>query len=90
MMQADGRLVEHVEHAAQLRADLRCQANALAFAAGKRGRRAIERDVAEADGVQKLQALGDLVHDAAGDLLLALGQLDLCAPSPARAKPAAP
>ena len=36
-VQADGRLVEHVEHAAQARADLRGQANALRFAAGKRG-----------------------------------------------------
>jgi hypothetical protein len=33
MMQADRRLVQHVEHAAQLRANLRGQADALAFAA---------------------------------------------------------
>jgi hypothetical protein len=36
-MQADGRFVEHVQHAAQLRADLRGQPDALRFAAGKRG-----------------------------------------------------
>ena len=33
-MQADRRLVEHVQHAAQLRADLRRQPDALRFAAG--------------------------------------------------------
>jgi hypothetical protein len=33
-MQPDGRLIEHVQHAAQLRADLRGQADALRFAAG--------------------------------------------------------
>ena len=34
-MQADGRLVEHVEHAGQAAADLAGQANALRFAAGQ-------------------------------------------------------
>ena len=38
LVQADGGLVEHVKHAAQARADLRGQADALAFAARKRGR----------------------------------------------------
>ena len=36
-MQADGGLVQHVEHAAQFRADLRGQTDALRFAAGERG-----------------------------------------------------
>ncbi len=35
MMQTDRRLIEHVQHAAQLRANLRRQANALAFAAAQ-------------------------------------------------------
>ena len=38
-VQADRRLVEHVEHAAQAAADLAGQANALRFAAGERRRR---------------------------------------------------
>ena len=33
LVQADGRLVEHIEHAGQPRADLRGQPDALAFAA---------------------------------------------------------
>ena len=34
-MQADGRLVEHVEHAAQVRAELRGEPDALGFAAAQ-------------------------------------------------------
>src|SRR4029077_10626031 len=37
-MQADGRLLKHIEDAAQARADLRRETDALRFAAGKRGR----------------------------------------------------
>ena len=58
-MQPDRRLVEHVEHAAQPRADLRRQANPLRFAAGKRGRRAVERQIAQPDVQQKIDALGN-------------------------------
>ena len=36
LMQADGGLVQHIEHAGQAGADLRGQADALAFAAGQR------------------------------------------------------
>jgi hypothetical protein len=73
-VQADGGLVEHVEHAAQLRADLRRQANALRFAAGKSGGGAIQAEVAEADGEQKIEARGDFGERAAGDVALALRQ----------------
>ena len=76
MMQADRRLVEHVEHAAQLRANLRGQTNALAFAAGKRRRRAVERNVIQSHGIQELQTLDHFVHDAPGDLFFAPRQLD--------------
>ncbi len=88
MVQADGRLVEHVEHAAQLRSDLRGQANALALAAGERGRRAVERNVAQTDCVQKLQALDDLMHDAAGNQRFPSRELDFSGQLRARAKPA--
>ncbi len=84
MMQPNRRLVQHIEHAAQLRSDLCSQPNALTFAAGERRRRSVERNVAQPDGIQKLQALDNLVHDAAGDLLLAPGQLDSLAFSRAR------
>ena len=67
MMQSDGRLVEHIKHAAQFRSDLRRQTNALAFAAGKCRRRTVERNVAQPDRIQKLQPLDNLMHDAAGN-----------------------
>ena len=73
-VQADGRLVEHVEHAAQARADLRRQANALRFAAGKRGGGAVQAEVAEADGEQKIEARGNFGQRAPGDVGLPLRQ----------------
>src|ERR1700683_3190054 len=76
MMKTDGRLVEHVEHTAQFRSDLRGQTNALAFTAGKSRRRAVERNVAQSDCLQKLQTFDDLVHDASGDNRLSSGELD--------------
>ena len=51
LVQADRGLVEHVEHAAKPRADLRGEADTLALAAGERRRRAVEREVVEADAV---------------------------------------
>ena len=71
-VQADGRLVEHVEHAAQARADLRGQANALRFAAGKRCGGAVQAEIAEADGEQKIEARGNFGEGAAGDVRLPL------------------
>ena len=53
VVQADGRFVENVEHAAQLRSDLGREADALAFSAGERGGGAAEREIAESDVVQK-------------------------------------
>ena len=74
-MQADGRLVEHVEHAAQLRSDLRGQADALRLAARKRGGGAVQAQVVQPDRRKKLQPPADLVQHAAGDLRLAVVEL---------------
>ena len=73
-MQADRGLVQHVEHAGQARADLRGEADALALAAGERAGVARERQVVEPDVDQEIQALADLLQDAAGDLVLLLVQ----------------
>ena len=56
LMQADGGLVQDIEHAHQAGADLRGQADALCFAAGEGGRRARQREVGQAHAVQKAQA----------------------------------
>ena len=77
LVQADRRLVEHVEHAGQVRADLRGQADALPFAARQRRGAPAEREVADADVVQEAQAIADLAQDAARDQVLAVGQLEL-------------
>ena len=55
-MQADGGLVEDAAHAAQVRAELRRQADALRLAARQRGRGAVQRQVAEADVLQEGEA----------------------------------
>ena len=66
-VQADARLVEHVEHAHQAGADLRRQADALRLAAGERARAAVEVQIVEADTQQELEAAADLLeHLAAG------------------------
>src|SRR5437016_5643648 len=75
-MQSDRRLIEDVEHAHQLRADLRGQTDALPFAAGERRGVAVEREVADADRVEETEAVADFLEDLAGDLLLARIELD--------------
>ena len=75
LMQPDGRLVEHVQHAGQPGADLRGEPDALAFAAGQRAGISAEREIVEADIVQEAQALADFLQDARGDLVLLGGEL---------------
>ena len=70
-VQADGRLVEDVAHAAQVGAELRGEPDALRLAAGERRRRAVERQVGEADLVQEGEARLQLGDDVARDLGLA-------------------
>jgi hypothetical protein len=55
LVQADGRLVEHVEHAHEARADLAGQTDALGLAARQRGRRAVQREVVEAHVEQEAE-----------------------------------
>ena len=76
LVQADRRLVEHVQHAGQVRADLRGEANALAFAARQRGRRSRQREIADADVVEEPQPIADLLQDARRDDRFAIVQLE--------------
>ena len=59
-MQADGRLVEHVAHALQVRAELRGEPDALRLAARERRRGAVERQIAQARPARGTQARADL------------------------------
>ena len=76
LVQADRRLVEHVDDAGQLGADLAGEADALALAAGERRRRAVERQVGEAHVEQEAQARADLLQQLRGDLGLRALQLE--------------
>ncbi len=70
LVQADRRLVQHVHHAGQPGADLRREPDALRLAAGERLRRAVERQVVEADVVEEREPAHDLLDDPVGDRLL--------------------
>ncbi len=72
LVQADGGLVQDVQHAHQARADLGCQADALGLAAGKRCSGALERKVVQSHIHQELKAGFNLLHDRNGDGLLRL------------------
>ena len=74
LVQADRRLVEHVEHAGEAASDLRGEADALALAAGQRAAGARQRQVVEPDIEQERQPLADFLQDADGDLVLLLVQ----------------
>ena len=74
LVQADRRLVEHVEHAGQAGADLRGEPDALALAARQRARVARQRQVFEPDIDQEAEPLVDLLQDARGDLAVLLAQ----------------
>ena len=56
LVEPDRRFVEHVEHADETAPDLRREPDALRLTAGERARRAVERQVVEADVEQELQA----------------------------------
>ena len=75
-VQADARLVEHVERAGERRAELRREADALGFAAGERVGAAVEREVAEADRVEEAEAGGDLGEQRTDDGFLASLELE--------------
>ena len=66
-MQTDGRLVENVERADEMRAERSGQLNALRFAAGEGRSEAIERKVVETDFIEKLQPRANFLEDFVGD-----------------------
>ena len=81
-VQADGRLIEHVAHALQVAAQLRRQANALRLAAAQRRRAAIQREVAQADLCEEVEAALDLGDQIAGDVGVAAFELQVLEPRP--------
>ena len=59
-VQADGRLIEYVAHALEIRTELGRQADALCLASRERRRRAVECQVAQAHALQERKAARDL------------------------------
>ena len=76
LVQADRRLVEHVQRADQTRPDLARQPDALRLAAGQRAGVARQREVVEADVEQEPEPGVDLLGDPLGDHPVALAQLE--------------
>ena len=76
LVEPDRRLVEDVEHADELRADLGREPEPLRLAARERRRRAVELQVPDADVVEERQPLADLLDDPRADQLLGLRQLE--------------
>ena len=67
LVEPDRGLVEDVEHADELRPDLRREPEPLRLAAGERPCRAVEVEVADPDVVEERQPLADLLQDAPPD-----------------------
>src|SRR5579862_429194 len=67
LMKSDRRLVKDIQHADEARSDLRGESNALSLAAGEAARRAVERQVFEADIREKIQPLANFLQNQFGD-----------------------
>ena len=76
-VQADRRLVQHVERADERRAERGRQIDALRFAARQRRRQPVERQVVEADVAQEREAPANLAQHLVGDRRLLLTELQL-------------
>ena len=59
-VQADGRLIQNIKHAAEVGTELRRQADTLGFAARKRGNASAQLQIAQADLRQEFQTLANL------------------------------
>ncbi|CCJ99707.1 hypothetical protein BN130_2423 [Cronobacter malonaticus 507] len=75
LMQADGRLIQHIHHTHQARADLACQTDTLRLAARKRFCGAGERQVVQADVHQEFQAIANLFQHFFSDFGALAGEL---------------
>jgi hypothetical protein len=70
LMQPDGRLVQHIQHARKARADLRGESDALTLASRERARRARQRQIFQPDIVEEQQPRANLLQNTRGDLAL--------------------
>ena len=67
LMQADGRLIQDIQHVDQLRADLRRQPDPLPLAARQRSRRPVQRQVVQPHVQHEIHPVRQLLQDVPGD-----------------------
>ena len=82
LMQTDARLIQHIHHAHQRTADLRCQADPLGFAAAEGCRAAAERQISEPHVPQEAQSAVNLLHDLRRNHLIAALQIQFAEECP--------
>src|SRR5476649_2265563 len=75
-MQPDARFVQNVKHPAKLRPDLRRKPYTLALAARKRSGWTAKGKVAETDGIEKIEAVADLLEHETRDLFVTRAEVD--------------
>ena len=75
LVQADGRLVEHIEDTGETRTDLAGQTDTLALAARQGAGRTRQRQVLKADVVEEAQAFANFLQDADADFVLLGGEM---------------
>ena len=74
-MQAGGGLIKHVHHAEQAGTDLCRQAQALQFARRQRRGRAVHRQIAQTERLQRADPFDQIVRDALGRDAFLFGQI---------------
>ena len=77
LMQANGGLVENIEHAAELGADLGCEPDALSLSAGERGGVAVESEVIQTHRAEEFEPLDDFAANALGHQGFACGEAEI-------------
>ena len=65
-VESDGRLIQHVKNASEVRAELGGKTDALGLAAGEGGGGTVEGEVVEADPLHEAEALPDFGEDVGG------------------------
>ena len=78
LMQSNGGLIQHVQHARQSRADLGGQANSLSFATGERARCTLQGKIVEAHRHKKIKPCSNLPQHLCCNFLVAFSKFQLC------------
>ena len=75
LMQADGRLVEDIQHSAERRSDLGCKTDSLSFPSAECTCAAAEGQIAESHVLEECESCLDFLHYLVGNLALVLREV---------------